>query len=604
MVDHSGIKFQKDRRQALAPVWRQIHRRHMMSGAAAILISLLFHLAVFLMFPGFRIYGLGRERVTEKEKQTPLQLKEVSLQSEPADSERRPPRFRPESAHGSVAGEVGTDAATLRRSTDEASVEPRPLHAGMLIGEQHSLAEPTTETAPQWTPHEEILSINRQIVQDDNAAVSRRFIPAIPRLSGAPDLAAPVDRVDVSRAVSGTGTYYVVDDPAAFAWGRSLSGSVGSGGAGGPPPPLKESVRDEPQRLMEDTRNRAAILKAIEKHLKADIYVFKSPLDLRYVYCRIEIHRRTDDALPVLPKDVLLVQDASASITEQKLFFCRNGLRQALELLGPGDRFNVVEFRDTASVCFREWAPVNPDTLDRAREFIDRMRSLGDTDIFGSLQELLAMPRQVGRPVIMQVISDGVATVGLTDRSAIIESFSQRNQGAVSVFTIGTYAGANAYLLDLLSYRNRGDTWVVRSGRWDIPGAIEKRMREVSHPVLSDVQFRFAGQTSCEAYPALTSNLYLDRPLVLFGRYPREARKLVFQATGRADDLSCDMVFDIDLSAALPGDKDIRTSWAWQKAYHLIGEHTRTRKASLLGDLRQLGKSYGIAIPYRRELAD
>jgi hypothetical protein len=203
----------------------------------------------------------------------------------------------------------------------------------------------------------------------------------------------------------------------------------------------------------------------------------------------------------------------------------------------------------------------------------------------------------------MEVVSDGVATVGLTDRSVIIEAFSRENKGAVSVFTLGTYPGSNAYLLDLLSYQNRGDTFIVRTGRWDIPGVIEQRVREVGRPVLSDVRFRFAGQTYCEAYPALTSNLYLDRPLVIFGRYPQAAGRLVLQATGRADDIECDMVFDIDLAAAMSGDKTIRTNWAWQKAYHLIGEHNRTKQPAILDQLRQMARTYEIAIPYRNELA-
>ncbi len=582
-------------------IWRRLRRRHLAWGGVAILISLVLHLILLALFPGFTIYGLGRERLPERPRQTPLKVREVILQPERTEADRRPPRFRPDAVRGSVAGEVSSEAVTLRRNMDEAAVEPRPLDAGVLIGEQRSLAEPAPADRPLWEPREEILSINRKIVQDGAAVMPRRFIPAIPRLSGAPDIVAPADRADLTRGLVGTGAYYLVDDPSQFSWGRAVRGS--GGGGGGVPPPLNETLRDEPRRLLEATRNREAILKAIEKYLKVEVYVYRAPTDPRHVYCRIEIQRRNDEVLPVLPKDLLLVQDASASITEQKLHFCREGMLRALELLAPGDRFNVVEFRDEVSRCFPEWAPVNPGTLAEARAYIGGMKSVGNTDIFGSLKELLSMPRKPGRPVIMEVVSDGVATVGLTDRSVIIEAFSRENKGAVSVFTLGTYPGSNAYLLDLLSYQNRGDTFIVRTGRWDIPGVIEQRVREVGRPVLSDVRFRFAGQTYCEAYPALTSNLYLDRPLVIFGRYPQAAGRLVLQATGRADDIECDMVFDIDLAAAMSGDKTIRTNWAWQKAYHLIGEHNRTKQPAILDQLRQMARTYEIAIPYRNELA-
>jgi hypothetical protein len=601
MVDYRVNFRGKPQASAAKLILRRIHRRHLSWGGVAVVISLVFHLVLLAFFPGFTLYGLGRERVPDKPRQTPLTLKEVTLQPERMDPEKRPPRFRPEEVRGSSAGEVSSEAVALRRDMDQAAVEPRPLDAGILIGEQRSLAEPAPEDRPLWEPREEIIGINKKIVPDEIAALPRRFISAIPRLSGAPDIVVPADRDSLTRGLVSTGAYYLVDDPSQFLWGRPVSGG---GGGGGSSRPVNDVLRDESRKLVETARDREAILKALEKYLKAVIYVYRTPADPLYAYCRIEIQRRTDEVLPVLSKDVLLVQDASASITEQKLHFCREGMIRALDLLGPDDRFNVVEFRDKVARCFPEWAPVNPDTLTQGRAFIMQMQSVGNTDLFGSLKELLELPRKPGRPVIMEVVSDGVATVGLTDRSAIIEAFSRENKGALSVFTLGTYPGANAYLLDLLSYRNRGDTFVVKTGRWDIPAALERRVREVSRPVLSDVRFRFSGQTYCEAYPTLTSNLYLDRPLVVFGRYSVKARRLVFQATGRADDIECDMVFDIDLSKAMDGDKDIRTNWGWQKAYHLIGQHQSAKQPAVLINLRQIGRDFGLIVPYLDELAE
>ena len=590
-------------RAGKAVLWRSLQRRHLRWGGIAVLASLLLHAVLLLFFPGFTMYGFVHPRPVDKARLPPVHLQEVTVHPEVAEADRRPPRFRPETARGTAAGEIGAEATAFRREIDEAAVEPRALDAGVLIGEQRSLVEPAPVDRPLWEPREEVLSINQRIAADDKTTHPRRLIPIIPRLSGAQDIVSPADRLDLGSGLVGTGAYYLVDDPAQFAWGRRVGGGGEGGGGGGVAPP-KEILREEPRKPPEEGQDRVAVLKALEKYLKADIYVYRPFADSRYAYCRIEIKRRSDNALPVLPKDLLIVQDASASITEQKLHFCREGMLKVLDRLGPDDRFNVVEFRDATSRCFPEWSPVNPGSLAQAREFIESMRAIGNTDIFGSLQELLTLPRKPGRPVILQVISDGVATAGMTDQSQIIEAFSQENKGMVSVFTVGTYPGANAYLLDLLSYRNRGDTSIVRTGRWDIPAVIEQRVREISRPVLSDVRFRFAGQTYCEVYPVMTSNLYLDRPLVVFGRYSRDAKRLVFQARGQADDIQCDMVFDIDLATAMSGEKDICTDWAWQKAYYLIGEHNRTKRAEIVDQLRQVGKTYGIRIPYKNELEE
>jgi hypothetical protein len=78
---------------------------------------------------------------------------------------------------------------------------------------------------------------------------------------------------------------------------------------------------------------------------------------------------------------------------------------------------------------------------------------------------------------------------------------------------------------------------------------------------------------------------------------------MVFQVVGRAGDVPCDMVFDVPLTRVPQGDKVIRTRWAWQKAYHLIGEHTRTRDPRLLDELRHLAKTYEIEIPYENRIS-
>lgn len=579
-------------------ILRQLRRRHLLWYGVAVVASFLLHVVLFFLVPGFNVYQ--RAPVSRNEKQITLKLADVRAVSELPDAERRPPKFKPEAARGDVAGEVGAEATTIRRALDETAVEPRQVGAGVLIGEQRNLAEPVPADRPIWEPRQEILSINQTSVRERDAQRKpRRYMESIPRTMTGLDIAAPASRDALESGLVSTGAYYLVNDPSQFTWGRNVPAGAGGGGAARDVPPPRKIIEEEPRQLIEDKQARVNILKALEKHLKAEVFIYRPPKGTTYDYFRIEIKRRTTDLLPVLPKDLLLVQDGSASITEQKLHYCREGMIKALDLLAPGDRFNVVEFRDSLVKCFDVWAPVNPDNLMQAREFIGRMESVGNTDIFDALKGLLQFPRQPGRPAIMVVASDGVATSGLTDHARIIEAFSQINQGAVSVFTLGTFPGVDAYLLDLLSYRNRGDTIIVKTGRWDIPGVLESRVREVSRPVLSDVQFRFAGQVECEAYPIITANLYLDRPLVIYGRCRKWTRNLVFQATGLADEIKCDMVFDIDLARATSGDAGIRTQWAWQRAYYLIGEHSRTKQPGIITELDRMEKSFNITIPYQ-----
>lgn len=579
-------------------ILERLRHRRVAVGLLAAAVSLVLHLLAFRVAPDVTLYGYLRRQL--KERQFPLRLREVELEPPRLKPDRRPTPYQPQTGAAQLTGDVQAEVLAFRRTTDDAQIEPRAVGGGTLIGELEAVHEPRPQERIAWEPRQEILSIRERVVKEELSVLPRRFTPDVARVSSGRDIVAPAELPERVTDVAAESVFTSSGEPEEFAWGgRVVGGRPGGGGA-----PREEPLQEGPRESLKEPPEVVTPYRPLERLLKAVVVTHHPLLEPNYGYCRIEIQRLGPEVLPVLPKDLLLVQDCSASITEQKLYFCRQGLLRALEQLGPQDRFNVVAFRDRTERCFAEWSPVTPQGLQQAREFIQGLRSTGNTDIYGSMRDLLGLPRQPGRPMIMTVVSDGVATVGLRDPSLIIEAFSQTNAGAVSVFTMGTYPGANAYLLDLLSYRNRGDTFVVRTGRWDLPDVIERRTREISRPVLWDLRFVFAQQSPCEALPRQTANLYLDRPLVLVARYPRQTERLIFQAIGRAGELACDMVFDLDLRQAPAGDKEIRTAWAWQKAYDLIGQHCRTRDPRILEELRRHGRAYGLRIPYWSELSD
>jgi Ca-activated chloride channel family protein len=450
--------------------------------------------------------------------------------------------------------------------------------------------------------------IDKTIVDAPLPMLPRRYVAAIPRVRSAADLVFAADRDEAATSPlggAGSGGPGDIDldrlnlqrTPAG--WGEGGRAAV----RGAPPARARLAPTSETARIVGEEPSRISPRRPIEKYLVAEVTRYEPALG-QYGYCTIEIRRINEDLLPVLPKDIVLVQDSSASIAEQRLYFCREGWLKSLALIGPQDRFNVVAFRDRALRCFADWAPPTAENLEQARQFVAGMEARGNTDIYGSLRSLLEEKRDPRRPLIALVVSDGLPTVGETDSARIIEDFSQANRGQLSVFTCGTIGVANRYLLDLVSYRNRGDTYIVTSGRWDIPAAVENRMRSITRPVMSDMRFIFSAASRSEVYPALTANLYLDRPLILFCRYPVDSRFLVFQVTGTAGETACDMIFKLNLADAKAGTEDLKTRWAWQRAYALIGEHTRTRDPAILRELKRLSAAYRLTIPYQAEMRE
>lgn len=452
-----------------------------------------------------------------------------------------------------------------------------------------------------WMPRQEILAVENVAVGGELAGLERRVIPDIERVPDAPDIVLPGSPELAGSTGPGT---FPVPVPSASRSLREVVGDLSPAAVTEQAPVIAE-VDDVDERFAE-TPDEITDIEPVERVLNARVETYVDRRDRDHAYFRLVVERAGDEVLPVRPKDVLLVQDASASMAEQRLFFSREAMRRALAAIGPADRFNVASFADRTQFCFPGWVTKTPETLSQAEAFINAMVSAGNTDLFASMQDLLTLERQPGRPVVAFVLTDGLVNKGLTDSTEIIGAFTRQNQGQISVFTMGVSAQANRYLIDLLSYCNGGSSEVVESGRWDIPVAAEAVMQGLQRPVLSDLTLRFGTDSTVEVYPQRLGNLYLDRPLVLYGRYRRQESRLVFQALGQAGQTRCDMIFDLPLNTATEGqtsgDGAIRETWAKQKIYHLLGEYARRRDREILRDLRRTGREYDVAVPYRRLL--
>ena len=100
----------------------------------------------------------------------------------------------------------------------------------------------------------------------------------------------------------------------------------------------------------------------------------------------------------------------------------------------------------------------------------------------------------------------------------------------------------------------------------------------------------------------MTTHLYLDRPMQLFGRAPEGTKQVVFQARGTANGKRYDMVFDLDLESGQPADKDLAMAWATARMYDFVSEHARNPDPMLLAEMNDLGRQYDVTIPFRKRL--
>ena len=257
------------------------------------------------------------------------------------------------------------------------------------------------------------------------------------------------------------------------------------------------------------------------------------------------------DGLRSVPKDVVVLFDASASIANDRLRSCREAAREALRAcMNTGDRFNLVAFRDDFEYAFRMWRPCDAAAYADADKWMEGLAAHGRTDVFGSIASVLKLPRDATRPLIAFVITDGDANSGVSATSRIISRFTALNDGLVSIYMYGVKKTANRELIDILTHGNRGEGFIYGGDRAQAGSAIGAMAAEFRDPVVSDLRMIFTAQSRAEAYPVRLKNLYRGQSVEVTGRVPEGVNEVAFSLKGLNGAKACEGFFKVDLSAA------------------------------------------------------
>lgn len=603
---------------------------HWMLASVAVLLSAFFHLSILYYFAD---YNLSKSNLAERtrrafshEYKPPMHVE--TIQIDPLTAPEKIPGERDIPNRGAV--EIKALESAVSQDPSAALTAPPPLPREAL----------TVETQPQtsaidnnpWIPRQAIYDIHDQKIKDELAALPIRDIPQIERVPEALDIIPQMDfsgkegtkipdppartRPDLLDTALTKGPLVMphIDnlsmEAALLRFGTATVKAATPPPTELMPPPVPPPPKSLPpeERKVVDAQNKIEAIREtvnytpIDATLSASLVTYKESDSL---YFKVSIQPRKDKTIPIIPKDVIWILDVSASMTEERLAFCRRALIQALETMNPQDRFTVIAFRDSVFQAFPAgWQAVNPDTIKKAATFIEGLRCFGTTDVLVSLRTLMTLPRDPTRPMIALIVSDGKPTAGMTESSGIIGAFSRLNKGMISIYTFGTHRDANAYLLDMLTYSNRGHSTIIKGNRWDIPEGMAEVYLGFRNPVLSDASIIFDATSNSEVYPRRTSNLYKDHPIEVFGKCAATETEVIFQIRGLAGDKGYDSIFRLPLTAATPGSSSLKTRWASQKMFMLASLYSReAENRSLIFDtMKQLGRTYGVELLYPSDI--
>ena len=315
-------------------------------------------------------------------------------------------------------------------------------------------------------------------------------------------------------------------------------------------------------------------------------------------YFLLKIRPKEDsDRLRPLPKDVIFVLDASASMGRRTLAELKETIKESLRQLNETDRFNVVGFKNRAEMFSDELEVASPLAVANAWSFIDPLNASGKTDIYTSLEPLMTLGTARARPLLIFLYSDGRPTMGVKNSRAIINRLSALRGPSTSVFAVGAGDKVNRYLLDFLAFRNRGSVCFVKS-REEIQEEALPFVHSLRHPLLLRVTTDFGVVDRSEVYPQELPDLYQETELEIWGRFSDE-KQLTVRLVGEAYDEHKEMVARLDIPTQDLGGPDIAKGWALRKIYHLISlivQHGEN--PGILDEIGRLSKEHGIVTPY------
>lgn len=463
-----------------------------------------------------------------------------------------------------------------------------------------------------WLPRIDVVEIDRKAVEDiDVADISRVVVPKIERFENAPDVVFQTPRIDANKKLEFAELPSFVPSAKSIP-GKSIDDYIKEANQTATIQQISDEALANPENtkaIVErtiDVPEPEVVPVPIENVLTPEITVFKPGFlsSDDYVYFRVDISRKDETSLPVINRDVLFLQDASESIGALRIGIVRDNLKNLVGALQPTDRFNIMAFNDESSLCFPHgWMSAGEQGAKvMANQFIDNIQAKGNTDIYRAIEEVLELPTDPNRVLLVILLTDGSTTSGkITQDTEIISSFSQMNGGNASVFSISPgRKGNNDYLLSMLSFLNRGGPARIVKDRFETKTAAMNVFSTTARPVLADISFIFDSLSQAEVAPRNTPHLYLDTPLYIYGRVKKDVESVTFQAKGKSHSKIHDMIFELKLdgSGVKKGDSIIRKEWARARMFDLFVAYEKTKSPMLVQEMKKLSKDYDVAIPF------
>jgi Ca-activated chloride channel homolog len=304
----------------------------------------------------------------------------------------------------------------------------------------------------------------------------------------------------------------------------------------------------------------------------------------------------------VIKKNVVFMPDISSSMAGVRMDQVRTALNAMVDMLNPGDKFNIVAF-NTSSMAFKpDLVAYNSANAALAHSFINSLGAAGMTNMLDAFRTAFRSTWVDTCVNTVVFLTDGKPTWPDTNWQAIIDTVLKFNATAnvgVNTFGVGdTTTEIIPAFLKLMAGRNNGFSYLIKNNT-AISTVLENFMQKISHPTIKNLSITYGGLTPQDVYPPVLPNVYSRSQLTIMGRYINTGSFPV-TVTGSVGSktmtLSQTMSFP---STLMPNQPFVPRMWASEKIDYLL------EQISMYGAVPELktavvllGKKYSIITPY------
>ena len=330
----------------------------------------------------------------------------------------------------------------------------------------------------------------------------------------------------------------------------------------------------------------------IEDYLDFKLETYHNPGGEGYFRITIKPNQKALE-LPVLRKDIVFCVDASRSIGSMTFRELQKGITWCIGRLRPEDRFNLVGFETKDTKFVQGLTLATPDAKQGAMQLLGRFRAEGLTNIYAALVPISQIGGGYNHPFIILLVSDGRPNRGVLDSSKIINDMTENIKVNSSIFALGVGGKTNGYLLDLLTIRNKGRSFLA-PGTDEVDYQVRQLFNRVADPLMINVDYRFSGDIGASVYPERLPDLYRNGDLELVGRMNGE-KSITLGVSGQFTDVQRHALFTRSFPEQDNGGPEIEKRYAW---YQIIERMCKEGQSpALAAELDRVAQNHGVPKP-------